>query len=101
MLPFLHRLKLTKNTTPSSPIWLPLITKFIYETSWIKIVHTLMGNFCQQRDDKDNMNALENMGNDAGVILGYHKKAREFTTNVSHFPNWSNPYEMWTNKYRK
>ena len=45
------------------------------------------------------MNALENMGNDACVIVGYHKKASEFTTNVGHFPNWNNPFEMWTNKY--
>ena len=46
------------------------------------------------------MNALEIMGNDACVIVGYHEKASEFTTNVRHFPNWNNPFEMWTNKYR-
>ena len=39
-----------------------------------------MGNFCQESDDKDNMNSLENMGNDACVIVGYHEKASEFTT---------------------
>jgi hypothetical protein len=68
----------------------------IKKTSWIKIVHTLMGNICQESDDKDDMNALENMGNDACVIVGYHEKASEFTTNVRHFPNWNNPNEMWT-----
>jgi len=55
-----------------------------------------MGNICQESDDKDDMNALENMGNDACVIVGYHEKASEFTTNVRHFPNWNNPNEMWT-----
>ena len=46
----------------------PVNHNIIIKTLWIKIVHTLMGNFCQESDDKDDMNALENMGNDACVI---------------------------------
>ena len=78
----------------------PVNHNIINKTTWIKIVHTLMGNFCQESDDKDDMNALENMGSDACDFVGYHKKESEFTTNVRNFPNWNNPFEMWTNKYR-
>ena len=58
----------------------PVNHNIINKTTWIKIVHTLMKNFCQESDDKDNMNALENMGNDVCVIVGYHEKASDFMT---------------------
>ena len=72
----------------------PVNHNVIDETTWIRIVHTFYGNFCQDSDDKDNMNALESMGNDAYVIVGYHEKASEFTTNERHFPDWNNPFKM-------
>jgi hypothetical protein len=100
MLPFFTPFEVDKKHHTLKPYMAPVNHNIINKTTWIKIVHTLMGNFCQESDDKDDMNALENMGNDACVIVGYHKKASEFTTNVGHFPNWNNPYEMWTNKYR-
>ena len=53
----------------------PVNHNIINETTWIKIVQTLKGDFCQESDDKDDINALENMGIDACVIVGYHKKA--------------------------
>ncbi len=30
-------------------------------------------------------------------IVGYHEKASEFTSNERHFPDWNNPFKMWTN----
>jgi len=47
----------------------PVNHNVIDETTWIRIVHTFYGNFCQDSDDKDDMNALESMGNDACVTL--------------------------------
>ena len=70
------------------PYMAPVNHNIINETAWIKIAHTLLGNFCLESDDKNDMNALENMGNDACVIVGYHKKASEFMKSVGHFPNW-------------
>ncbi len=37
-----------------------------------QIVHTLMGNFCH--GDKDKISQMEDMGNDATVLIGYHDK---------------------------
>ncbi len=100
MLPFFTLFEVDKKHHTLKPYMAPVNHNIINKTTWIKIVHTLMGNFCQESDDKDNMNALENMGNDACVIVGYHKEASEFTTNEVNFSNWNNPFEMWTNKYR-
>ena len=100
MIPFFTPFKVDKKHHTLKPYMAPVNHNIINETAWIKIVQTLLGNFCQESDDKDDMNALENMGNDACVIVSYHEKASEFMKNVGHFPNWNNPYEMWTNKYR-
>ncbi len=37
-----------------------------------QIVHTLIGNFCHR--DKDKISQMENMGNDATVLIGYYNK---------------------------
>ena len=37
-----------------------------------QIVHTLMGNFCHR--DKDKISQMEDMGNNATVLIGYHDK---------------------------
>jgi len=100
MIPFFTPFGVDEKHHTLKPYMAPVNHNIIDETMWIKIVHTLMKNFCQESDDKDDMNALENMGNDACVIVGYPEKASEFTTNEGHFPNWNNPFEMWTNKYR-
>ncbi len=36
----------------------------------INIVHTLMGNFCH--GDKEKVSQMEDMGNDACILIGYH-----------------------------
>ena len=100
MLPFFTPFEADKKHHTLKLYMAPINHNIINKTSWIKNFHTLMGNFSQESDDKDNMNALRNMGNDACIIVGYHEKTSEFTTNVRHFPNWNNPYELWTNKYR-
>ncbi len=40
----------------------------------IQIVHSLMGNFCHR--DKDKISQMEDMGNDACLLMGYHNKVR-------------------------
>jgi hypothetical protein len=40
----------------------------------IQIVHSLMGNFCHR--DKDKISQMEDVGNDACVLNGYHNKVR-------------------------
>jgi hypothetical protein len=40
----------------------------------IQTVHTLMGNFCH--GDKDKISQMEDIGNDACVLMGYHNKVR-------------------------
>ncbi len=38
----------------------------------ILIVHTLVGNFCHR--DKDKISQMEDMGNNACLLMGYHNK---------------------------
>jgi hypothetical protein len=40
----------------------------------IQIVHTLMENFCH--GDKNMIRQMEDMGNDACLLMGYHNKVR-------------------------
>jgi hypothetical protein len=40
----------------------------------IQIVHTLMGTFWH--GDKDKISQMEDMGNDACLLMGYHNKVR-------------------------
>ncbi len=38
----------------------------------MNIVHTLMGNFCH--GDKDKISQMEDIGNNACFLMGYHNK---------------------------
>jgi hypothetical protein len=40
----------------------------------IQIVHTLMGNFCH--GDKNKISQMEDMGNNAFLLVGYHNNVR-------------------------
>jgi hypothetical protein len=40
----------------------------------MQIVHTLMGNFCH--GDKDKISQMEDMGNNACLLMRYHNKVR-------------------------
>jgi hypothetical protein len=56
--------------------------------TWLNIVHTLMGNFCHESDGKYNTMPMEDMGNDACVVVGYHNKVNVFMLNMQYFPKW-------------
>ena len=66
----------------------------INETTWLNIVHTLMGFFCLKSDGKNNTTPMEDMGNDACVIVGYHNKVSVFMLNMQYFPIWKTLLEM-------
>jgi hypothetical protein len=40
----------------------------------LQIVHTLMGNFCH--GDKDKISQMEDVGNNACLLMGYHNNVR-------------------------
>jgi hypothetical protein len=69
----------------------------INETTWLNIVHTFMGNFCRESDSKNNTTPMEDMGNDACVIVGYHNNVSVFILNVQYFPKWKALLAMWHN----
>ncbi len=60
----------------------PVNHNHLNEITWLKIVHTLMGNFCQENDDKNNMMPMEDMGRDACVIVGCHEQVSNLTANL-------------------
>ncbi len=67
----------------------PVNHNVLNETTWINIVHTFMGIFCHE-SDKSNTMPIEDMGLDACVVVGYHKKVSVFTPNAQHFPKLEN-----------
>ena len=42
----------------------------------LQIVHTLMGNYCHR--DQTKKSQLEDMGNDACLLMGYHDTVKAF-----------------------
>jgi len=76
MLPFFTSFEVNKDKRTLKPFMAPVNHNIIDETTWLKIVHTLMGNFCQDDDDVKGMVAMEDMGNDACVLVGYHQNVR-------------------------
>ena len=73
MLPFFTSFEVNKDKRTLKPYMAPVNHNIIDETTWLKIVHTLMGNFCQDDDDVKGMVAMEDMGNDACVLVGCHQ----------------------------
>ena len=73
MLPFFTSFEVDKEKHTLKPYMAPVNHNIINETTWLKIVHTLMGNFCQDNDDTKGMVAMEDMGNDACVLVGCHE----------------------------
>ena len=51
----------------------PVNHNVLDEKTWGNIVHSFMGNFCLQADKDLDSVPMENMGNDACVIVGYHQ----------------------------
>ena len=73
MLPFFTAFEVDKEKHTLKPYMAPVNHNIINETTWLKIVHTLMGNFCQDSDDTKGLVAMEDMGNDACVLVGCHE----------------------------
>ena len=53
----------------------------------LQIVHTLLGNYCH--GDQTKKSQLENMGNDACLLMGYHDMVRALM-NVQIILYWNN-----------
>ncbi len=57
----------------------PVNHNVLNETTWGNIVHLFMGNFCLGTDEELDTVLMENMGNDACVIVGYHQNVSIFS----------------------
>jgi hypothetical protein len=60
----------------------PVNHNVLNETMWVNIVHTFLGNFCQETDNHNDTTPMEDMGHDACVVVGYHKNVSVFTLRI-------------------
>jgi hypothetical protein len=97
MLPFFTAFEVNDKKHTLKPYMAPVNHNHLNEITWLKIVHTLMGNFCQDSDDKNDTMPMEDMGRDACVMLGCHERVSNLTANLRVFPKWKNTFEMWSN----
>jgi hypothetical protein len=70
----------------------PVNHNVLNEMTWINVVHNFMGNFCNESDSKINTMPMEDIGDDACVIVGYHNKVSVFILNILYFPKWKTLY---------
>jgi hypothetical protein len=61
-----------KENIKLQPFIAPVNHNTLTSAKTIQIVHTLLGNFCHR--DKDKISQMEDMGNDACLLMGYHIK---------------------------
>jgi hypothetical protein len=54
------------------PFIAPINHNTLTSAKAVQIVHSLMGNFCHR--DKDKISQMEDVGNDACLLMGYHNK---------------------------
>jgi hypothetical protein len=97
MLPFFTLFKVDVDKHILKPYMASLNHNVINETTWLNIVPTFMGNFCHKSDSKNNTMPMEDMGNDACVIVGYHNNVSVFILNVQYFPKLKTLLAMWHN----
>ncbi len=64
----------SKEDIKLQPFIAPVNHNILTSVKTMNIVHTLMGNFCHK--DKDKFSQMEDMGNDACFLMGYHYKVR-------------------------
>jgi hypothetical protein len=64
----------SKEDIKLQPFITPVNHNTLISAKTMNIVHTLMGNFCH--GDKDKISQMEDMGNDACFLMGYHDKVR-------------------------
>jgi hypothetical protein len=60
----------SKDDIKLQPFTAPVNHNTLTSAKAMQIVHTLMGNFCH--GDKDKIIQMEDMGNDACFLMGYH-----------------------------
>ena len=63
----------------------PVNHNHLQKTTMLKIVHTLLGNFCQYSDGTNDTAALEDMGRDASVMIGCHELSMEPVSRIKFF----------------
>jgi hypothetical protein len=97
MLPFFMPFEVDVDNHTLKPYMASVNHNVINETTWLNIVHTLMGNLCHKKDGKKNTTPMEDIGNDACVIVGYHNKVSVFILNMQYFRKWKTLLAMWHN----
>ncbi len=73
MLPFFTAFEVDDEKHTLKPYMAPANHNHLNKIMWLKIVHTLMGNFCQESDDRNDTAPMEDMGRDACVMIGCHE----------------------------
>jgi hypothetical protein len=97
MLPFFTPFEVDVDKHTLKPYMASVNHNVINETTWLNIVHTLMGNLHRESDGKNNTTPMEDMGNDACVTVGYHNKVSVFIPNMQYFSKWKTLLAMWHN----
>jgi hypothetical protein len=64
----------SKEDIKLQPFIAPINHNTLTSAKTMNIVHSLMGNFWHR--DKDKISQMEDMGNDACFLMGYHDKVR-------------------------
>jgi hypothetical protein len=85
MLPFFTLFEVDTDKHTLKPYMAPVNHNGLNEMTWINVVHTFMGNFCNESDSKINTTQMEDMRHDACVIVGYHNKVSVFILNMQYF----------------
>jgi hypothetical protein len=75
----------------------PVNHNHLNKITWLKTVHTLMGKFCQESDDRNNMVPMEDMGRDACVMIGCHEQVSNLIAIYEFFQICKNTFEIRTN----
>jgi hypothetical protein len=73
MLPFFTPFVVDNDKHALKPYMAPVYHNVLNETTWLNIVHTFLGNFCQETDINNDTIPMEDMEHDACVVVGYHK----------------------------
>jgi hypothetical protein len=94
VVPFLTPMNMKKtyneqldNAKILQPYVAPVHHNTLTSAKTLQIVHTLMGNYCH--GDQTKKSQLEDMGNDACLLMGYHDTVRALM-NVQIILHWNN-----------
>ncbi len=93
MLPSFPAFEVDNEKHTLKPYMAPVNHNHLNEITSLKIVHTLVGKFCQESDDRNDTVPMEDMGRDACVMIGCHEQVSNLTQFTS-FPEWKNTFEI-------